>query len=134
MRMREIDARTAHDEMIANPAIVYVDVRTPEEFHQGHPRGALNIPVAMAGMLGMRANPAFLEAASRVLPKGVPVIVGCKSGQRSAMACQMLAQAGFDDLANVSGGFLGPAGWAPLGLPVATTPEPGRGWKDLEPR
>jgi rhodanese-related sulfurtransferase len=129
MRMREIDPREAHAEMKADPAIVYVDVRTVGEYQAGHPEGAWNIPVLVAGMLGMKPNPEFLEVASRVLPKDAPVIVGCKSGQRSAMACQMLAQAGFHDLANVAGGF---HDWAESGLPVSPAAPPGRSWDELK--
>jgi rhodanese-related sulfurtransferase len=134
MRLREIEPREAHAEMQANPAIVYVDVRSEREFEQGHPAGAWNIPILHAGMMGMRPNPEFLEVATRVLPKGVPLIIGCRSGQRSASACQVLAQAGFDDLANVAGGFLGGhgiPGWSQCGLPSATEPEPGKSWAEL---
>lgn len=134
MRLREIAPREAHAEMQADPAIVYVDVRTPGEYEQGHPEGAWNIPILLAGTFGLRPNPAFLEVASRVLPKGVPILVGCKSGQRSAMACQALSGAGFEDLANVAGGFLGGSipGWTQCGLPSSTASTPGRSWPELQ--
>ena len=136
--MREIDSREAHAEMQADPAIVYVDVRSQAEYDQGHPEGAWNLPVLLTGTLGMRPNAEFLEVAARVLPKDAPLIIGCRSGQRSAMACQMLAQAGFQDLANVAGGFhggigvAGPvAGWGSCGLPSSTSPTPGKSWTEL---
>lgn len=134
MRLREVDAREAHAEMLADPAIRYIDVRSPGEFEQGHPEGAWNIPILMAGMLGMRPNPKFLEVAERVLAKDAPLLVGCKSGQRSAMACQVLAQAGFTNLANVAGGFHGGSspGWLECGLPASTSATPGRSWAELE--
>ena len=129
MRLREIDPTEAHAEMQADPAIVYVDVRTVGEFDHGHPEGAWNLPILVAGMLGMKPNPEFLAVASRALPKDAPILVGCKSGQRSAMACQMLAQAGFQDLANVAGGF---TEWAQEGLPATAAPTPGKSWEELK--
>lgn len=132
--MRELDPRAAHEEMKSNPAAIYVDVRSPGEYDQGHPEGAWNLPVMLAGMLGMKPNAEFLAVAEKVLPKDAHLIVGCKSGQRSAMACQILAQAGWTNLANVAGGFHGGAvpGWAQQGLPASTTPTPGKSWNDLK--
>jgi rhodanese-related sulfurtransferase len=129
MRLREIDPREAHSEMEADPAIVYLDVRTQVEYDQGHPEGAWNVPVLVTGMLGMKPNPDFVAVALRVLPKTSPILVGCKAGPRSAMACQLLAQAGFQDLANVAGGF---HEWIQSGLPTSAVPTPGRSWDELK--
>ncbi len=63
---------------------VLIDVRTPEEFREGHVEGAINIPVA--------------ELPSRMCEVGDParhVVVYCKSGGRSARAAGMLRQAGY---------------------------------------
>lgn len=133
--MRELDPNSAAAEMKSDPAVIYVDVRTQGEYDQGHPDGAWNLPILFVGMLGMRPNSEFLEVASRVLPKEAPLLLGCKSGQRSAMACQMLAQAGWTNLANISGGFHGgggAAGWLQCGLPSSSTPTPGRSWDELK--
>ena len=63
------------------------------------------------------------------LPKDARLIVGCKSGGRSANACQIMSQIGYQDVTNMRGGFGGAAdrfgqvvepGWAMLNLPVAT--------------
>ena len=62
--------------------------------------------------------------------KSAKLIVGCKSGGRSARACQLLASMGYQHLWNVDGGFGGKVdprgqtikGWASLGLPVETGP------------
>jgi rhodanese-related sulfurtransferase len=131
--MRELDARAAWELLKSEPGAVYVDVRTPGEYDQGHPEGAWNMPIALAGMMGMRGNPDFAAVAQRVLPKDVTIVVGCKSGPRSAMACQVLEQAGFPQCVNVLGGFLGGSvpGWAQLGLPSTTQPTPGKTWAEL---
>jgi adenylyltransferase/sulfurtransferase len=40
------------------------------------------------------------------LPRGIPVVVMCKSGVRSAEAAGLLAATGRDDVANLAGGVL----------------------------
>jgi len=73
-----------------------VDVREPDEFvgPLGHLRGARLIPLgALAGKAGS-------------LDRARPVVVVCRSGARSAQATLMLAKAGFDKVANLSGGML----------------------------
>ena len=69
-----------------------LDVRTAEEFAGGHYAGAINIPVQdlerRAGELGARTQ---------------PIVVYCRSGNRSATAVQILRQAGFTDLTNAGG-------------------------------
>jgi phage shock protein E len=73
-----------------------VDVRTPQEFAEGHLDGAVNIPVQdLATRMG------------EVGSKSEPVVVYCRSGQRSARAKRMLVEAGFErvyDLGAMSNG------------------------------
>jgi hypothetical protein len=56
-------------------------------------------------------------------------VIGCKTGGRSARACQILTQMGYTDAANVRGGFGGQVdnfgrvvepGWSTLNLPLCT--------------
>jgi rhodanese-related sulfurtransferase len=63
---------------------VVVDVRLPSEFRQRALRGAINIPLAQ-----------LREGAIERLPAGVPVLVYCNSGERSAAACFILSRLGF---------------------------------------
>lgn len=60
-----------------------LDVRTVEEFDEGHVDGAVNIPVQV------------LRERMNELSKDKPVVVYCKSGRRSAEAKRMLDAAGF---------------------------------------
>ena len=46
MAIKEITPQQAHDILSADPSVVYIDVRTEREFADGHPQGAVNIPVA----------------------------------------------------------------------------------------
>jgi rhodanese-related sulfurtransferase len=70
--------------------------------------------------------PAVVEAA---LPKDAKIVVGCKTGMRSARACEILGQLGYTNAANMRGGFAGMAdnfgrvvepGWSMLGLPTCS--------------
>jgi len=77
-------------------AVQVVDVREPDEFNGplGHVEGAKLIP------LGTLMNRAAEIEQHR------PVVVVCRSGARSAQATLMLGKAGFDKVANLSGGML----------------------------
>lgn len=67
-----------------------IDVRSPEEFADGHLEGAVNIPVAQ------------LEARlGEVGPKDAPVVVYCRSGHRASKAKQVLEAAGFKAVHNL---------------------------------
>ena len=71
---------------------VILDVRTPQEFQAGHPKGAINIPVdevtARVNEFGDKSN---------------PVIVYCASGARSAYAARILKMSGYQDVVNAGG-------------------------------
>jgi sulfur dioxygenase len=73
-----------------------VDVREPDEFNGplGHVPGAVLIPLGK------------LSARSGELQKAEPLVAVCRSGARSAQATVMLGKAGFDKVANLSGGML----------------------------
>ena len=71
-----------------------VDVRTPEEFAMSMLPGAINIPLQDIDALAKGAIDATL-----------PVIVFCRSGQRSHMAMQILMSQGYKDVHNL-GSFM----------------------------
>lgn len=66
---------------------VLLDVRTPQEFQQGHPAPARNIPV--------QELPRRLE---EVGPPGTRVVVYCAAGGRSAQAAELLKRSGYPDI------------------------------------
>ncbi len=77
-----------------------LDVRTPQEFSQGHIPGALNIPVDdLRGRLGE-------------LPRQRQLAVYCQVGQRGYLATRILQQAGFP-AANIGGGYKTYKLWQP---------------------
>lgn len=61
-----------------------LDVRTPGEFETAHLPGAINIPVQV-----------LAERLGELEPKDQPIVVYCRSGNRSGKAKRMLAEAGF---------------------------------------
>ncbi|MFP4323568.1 MAG: rhodanese-like domain-containing protein [Anaerolineales bacterium] len=79
-----------------------LDVRTPEEFNSGHIPGAENIAVQE---LARRLNE---------VPADQPIIIYCRSGNRSAQAAQILYSAGYGDVYDM-GGIID---WQAAGLPV----------------
>jgi rhodanese-related sulfurtransferase len=116
----------------------YLDVRSIPEFAAGHPEGAFNIPLLhLDPATGqMRPNPEFLSVVRAAFPPDTTLVVGCKMGGRSAQACEILASAGFHDVANVLGGFggapqFGHQGWVQAGLPVETAAPPEREYDAL---
>ena len=82
-----------------------VDVRTPEEFAMSKLPGAINIPLQDIDRVG-----------ERMLEAEVPVIVFCRSGQRSFSACKTLKKAGFTAVSNLQGGIMA---WQNQNMPVS---------------
>lgn len=64
-----------------------LDVRTPGEFASGHIPGAINVPVQE-----------LERRLAEVGGKDQEIVIYCRSGNRSATAKRMLAQAGFSKL------------------------------------
>ena len=79
-----------------------VDVRTPEEFNSGYIPGAVNIPLQS------------LQQRMSEISQDQPVVLYCRSGNRSATAAQMLARAGYDEVYDL-GGIID---WQSQGLPI----------------
>jgi phage shock protein E len=77
-----IDGAEAH-RLVAAGALL-LDVRSPDEFSDGHIEGAVNIPVDQ------------VDARLSSLPRDKPIVVYCAMGSRSARAATLLAAAGFD--------------------------------------
>lgn len=81
---------------IANPVVQLLDVRTRDEFDEGHIAGATLIDVN---------DSSFVDQAMAVIDKQRPVAVYCRSGRRSARAANLLAGQGCQ-VTNLAGGVL----------------------------
>lgn len=83
--------------------LTLLDIRTEEEFSEGHVPGARNIPLDVLA-------PRMSE-----LPAGIPVVVYCRSGRRTQTAIPQLRQRGYEVI-ELEGSMLG---WTAAGLPAA---------------
>jgi len=93
--------------IVAEPPadLVVLDVRTPEEFDEGHLAGAVLVDFY---------DPDFAEQLGE-LDAEVPYLVYCRSGNRSGQTLTMMQQLGFASAADVDGGIVA---WQSAGLPV----------------
>lgn len=98
---------TDQAEALLDEGVPFIDVRTEEEFQDGHVPGAINIPIAFAGPGGMKPNPDFLAVVSAHFAKTDQIIVSCKAGGRSARAAAELEGASFTKVLDMSAGFDG---------------------------
>ena len=76
----------------AAPGAVLLDVRTPQEYAQGHLPGSRNIPLDEIG-----------QAAEAVTDLNTPLFIYCHSGARSAQATAALRRMGFQHVTNIGG-------------------------------
>ena len=81
---------------IAEPGVVLLDVRTPEETADGKIEGAIEIDYEADGF----------EAKVDKLDKSKTYLVYCKRGGRSSEACELMAEKGFKNLYNLKGGYM----------------------------
>ena len=136
--MKHVSVTDAHE--LQQHGHTYVDVRSTIEFAQGHPAGAVNVPIfepdEHTGQ--MQPNPDFVRVMKGVFAADAKLLIGCQMGGRSARAAAVLESFGFSDVTNVLGGFggagggrMGDPGWHTAGLPTATESEPGQSYTAL---
>ncbi|MFU8787953.1 MAG: rhodanese-like domain-containing protein [Methylobacter sp.] len=125
--IENLDPQQAWDLLQSNANAVLVDVRSRvEHAFVGHPPGALPIPWKEAP--DWQLNPHFVAEVKQVVTNpNTPVLLLCRSGQRSLDAARALEQAGYQRLINIVDGFEGAldenrhrgnlGGWRFLGLP-----------------
>ena len=137
MTIKHITVQQAHQQQ--GSGATYLDVRSIPEFQQGHPAGAFNVPLLhldpQTGQL--RPNPEFLTVVRATFSPESPLVVGCQMGGRSQQACEILSSAGFQDVANVLGGWggapqMGHTGWVQAGLPVEADADQAREYEALQ--
>jgi rhodanese-related sulfurtransferase len=106
--IKSLNPRQAWAVLQGNPSAVLLDVRDKTEAaFVGHPMGAVNISWKEAP--AWTPNPHFVdEVRQRIADYDTPILLICRSGQRSLDAAKALAAAGYRDLTNVEEGFEGP--------------------------
>jgi len=86
------DLQTGVEQFRNTPGAVLVDVRTPEEYAQGHLPGSINIPIQN------------IIRVEQILPdKEPPLFVYCQSGARSRRAAAFLEKLGYESVSNLGG-------------------------------
>ncbi len=80
---------------LALKTAILVDVRTPEEFAEGHLKDAVNINFKK------RTFPDYINAIS----KDKPIAIYCRSGNRSGKAALIMQSLGFKNIYDLDGGF-----------------------------
>ncbi len=110
-----------------NASIVLIDVRSQmEHAYVGHPIGAVHIPWKEAP--SWEINPNFVADVKKLVSDtNNPILLLCRSGQRSLSAAKALEDAGYKHLVNILDGFEGSldadkhrnnlGGWRFCGLP-----------------
>jgi len=105
-RFENVDVRD-FAELMAKQDVVVLDVRTVDEFKEGHLEGAVNID---------QSQNDFMEKVKATLSADKTIAVYCRSGRRSANASGRLAEAGYKAV-NLKGGILA---WKDAKMPVTT--------------
>lgn len=113
---------------------LYVDVRSEEEFEQGHVPGAVNVPIA--------PSQEFVSTMQACFDRSEKLLLGCRTGTRSRQAVTLLRAVGFSALAEMRAGIDGSRdafgrltpGWKSKGLPLETGAPKGRRHADVKIR
>ena len=89
---KQSDINQGVKEFAATPGAVLLDVRTPEEYREGHIPGSKNVPLqSLDKVTGFVNN------------QDTPVFVYCHSGARSAQAVSALHRMGYNNVKNIGG-------------------------------
>ena len=88
-----------------------LDVRTPEEWNEGHLAGAAHVDYW--------GDEKAFEDAMNSIPRDRPVLVYCAGGGRSGLTAKELVAAGHKEVYNLENGI---SSWERDGLPVVTGP------------
>ena len=90
-----IDYKNAKVLLEGNNQCILLDVRSEQEYKEGHLEGSINIPVYDIN-----------EEIQKVIPnRNNPIIVYCQSGSRSRKAISILSKKGYEELYNIEGGL-----------------------------
>ena len=104
-KIETVDSATFKERISGASEVQLLDVRTAEEFAEGHLESAINIDVQ---------GPSFTKKVSEQLDKRQPIYLYCRSGKSSMMAAKELEKEGYS-IVNLKDGIFG---WLDAGYPV----------------
>ena len=96
--LKDPDINQGIKEYNVTDGAVLLDVRTPDEYRQGHIPGSKNVPLQSIDKVTVMIN-----------NKATPIFVHCLSGARSRQAAAILQQMDYTNVKNI-GGFSAYAG------------------------
>jgi len=91
----EVNSKQASVLIQKDSKLIVLDVRTPEEFKEGHIKGAINIDI--------RQEDAFSKIDK--LNRNAKYLVYCRTNHRSGMAVDHMMQSGFRNVTQMMDGF-----------------------------
>jgi len=94
-KVPQVDAAEVNKAIASHKDVVLLDVRTPEEYKEGHIRKSTLIPLQT-----------LQQNISKLTDKSKTMYVYCRSGSRSAYAVRLLQKLGYTNVFNMSGGVL----------------------------
>ncbi|MAI64871.1 MAG: sulfurtransferase [Alteromonas sp.] len=100
---KEVEASPYLLERVASNNWLLIDVRSPEEYADGHIPGAINMPHENIN--------GYLSKLEQ--HKNKPIIIYCRSGRRAKLAMKVLQEHDFTDVMHLEGDILG---WNEAGL------------------
>ncbi|WP_445732392.1 rhodanese-like domain-containing protein [Mariniflexile sp.] len=104
-QVKTVSAKEMQTLIEAADSVQLIDVRTPQEYKEGHLRNAKNIDF-LSSSFSKDIN---------VLDKQKPVFIYCRSGKRSTKSVKEFLDAGFTEIYNLEGGILQ---WEAQGLNI----------------
>ena len=116
-RVREIMPWDLRERLDAGSAPLLLDVREPAEFALAHIAGALNAP---RGVLEASCDWGYDETLPELVrARHRPVVVICRSGNRSILAADVMQQMGYTDVVSLKTGL---RGWNDYEQPLVDGP------------
>jgi len=94
-----------HEKIVAGEKLVLLDVRSKDEWEKGRIAGSILVYVGL------------LEKHLQEVPIGYPVVIICKSGNRSSLAASILLRDGRKNIFNLLGGI---TAWQNAGYKIVT--------------
>jgi len=96
-RKIEVNSKTVSTMLQKDPKLIVLDVRTPEEYKDGHIPGAINLDIRQADTFNKLDK----------LNRNAKYIVYCRTNHRSGMAVDHMMQSGFKNVYQMMDGFPG---------------------------
>lgn len=104
-KVDHVDAKGAAELLASDAKPVVLDVRTPEEYAEGHIEGAKMIDFTASDF----------DAKLSELDRSQTYLLHCQSGRRSTQAIESFESLGFQHIIHLDGGY---KGWTEAGQPV----------------